>query len=165
MRLTQFCHVVQQEEFRAKQGGGAAGEANEGDISTIPPNGLDGATNDISKDDRRGERTSRRGGTHSRARMKRSICLCNLDWHRSQTRTNYCSQNAIIARIICTRILPGCDYLYFFCLDYVRRRCGKRPPCCLDAKHGSPWLAISARRVTSVVRPWIILAHHWYSIW
>ena len=70
--------MVQQEEFRAKQGGGAAGEANEGDISTIPPNGLDGATNDISKDDRRGERTSRRGGgTHSRARMKRSICLCN----------------------------------------------------------------------------------------
>ena len=39
--------------------GGGAGEANEGDISTIPPNGLDGATNDISKDDRRGERPSR----------------------------------------------------------------------------------------------------------
>ena len=38
MRLTQFCHVVQQEEFRAKQGGGV-GEANEGDISTIPTNG------------------------------------------------------------------------------------------------------------------------------
>ena len=55
MRLTQFCHVVQQEEFRAKQGGKRGRHFHHSNERR-----LDGATNDISKDDRRGERPSRR---------------------------------------------------------------------------------------------------------